>query len=57
MGYVVEYGIMLLGAIIALLIGLWIIKMMVNTTGNVMTKRNVDPSLIPFLKSILNIGL
>lgn len=52
-----EYGIMLLGAIIALLIGLWIIKMMVNTTGNVMTKRNVDPSLIPFLKSILNIGL
>ena len=57
MGYVVEYGMMLIGAAIALLIGLWIIKMMVNAAGNVMTKRNIDPSLIPFLKSILNIGL
>lgn len=57
MSYVVEYGMMLIGAAIALLIGLWIIRIMVDTASNVMTKRNIDPSLIPFFKSILNIGL
>lgn len=56
-GYAVEYGMMLIGAVIALIIGLWIIKIMVNTADSMMTKRNIDPSLIPFLKSILNIGL
>lgn len=56
-GDVVEYGMMLIGAVIALIIGLWIIKVMVNAAGNIMVKRNIDASLIPFLKSILNIGL
>ncbi|GAB5539977.1 MAG: mechanosensitive ion channel [Salibacteraceae bacterium] len=51
--YVVEYGMMLIGAIVALLIGLWIIKAIVNSLGSVMSKKNVDPSLIPFLKSLL----
>jgi small conductance mechanosensitive channel len=48
---------MLIGAVISLIIGLWVIKAMVNGAGRMMTKRNIDPSLIPFLKSILNIGL
>lgn len=56
-GYALEYGLILIGAVIALIIGLWIIKLMVNAAGKMMTNQNIDPSLVPFLKSILNIGL
>ncbi len=55
--YAVEFGIKIAGAIAALIIGLWIIKAMTNGLAKVMKKRNVDDSLQPFLRSLLNIAL
>lgn len=39
-------------AILTLVIGLWIIGIVVRSFGKAMKKRNVDPSLSPFLKSL-----
>lgn len=41
-------------AILTLVIGLWIISILVRAFGKTMNKRNVDPSLSPFLKSLLS---
>lgn len=55
--FVLKYGLKLIGALITLLIGIWIVNAMVKRIGKLMEKSNVDPSLIPFLKSLMNIGL
>jgi len=51
--YAVDFGIKLAGALGALIIGLWIIKALINGLGKIMKKRNVDDSLQPFLRSML----
>lgn len=53
--FILTYGIKLIGALALLTIGLWIVNMIISKLGKVMT--NVDASLIPFLKSVLNIGM
>jgi small conductance mechanosensitive channel len=55
--FIVEYGIKLIGAVAALLIGLWIIKILVGFMRRTMIKRNIDASLVPFLSSIIGITL
>jgi len=40
-------------AIVTLLIGLWIINKAVKALRNTLTKRDVDPSLVPFLSGII----
>lgn len=55
--FVVTYGVKLIGAVLTLVIGLWIVNQLVSRVGKMMVKSNVDPSLVPFLKSLLNIGL
>ncbi len=50
---VVKYGAQLLLAIIVLIVGLWVIKRIVKVVNKTMTKRNVDESLQPFLRSII----
>ena len=47
------YGPKVLLALITLLIGLWIIGIITRGMGKMMDKRNVDPSLAPFLKSLI----
>jgi len=56
-GYVMEYGLKIVIAIIVLIIGLRIIKSLVNVADKSFQKRNVDESLRPFLKSILSVLL
>jgi small conductance mechanosensitive channel len=51
------WGLKLLGAIVVLIIGLWIIKAIMNKAGRQMEKNNTDPSLRSFLKSMLGITL
>ncbi len=51
--YVMTYGPKVVLAIVILLIGLWIIKLITNGTRKAMTKRNFDPSLAPFLVTLL----
>jgi len=55
--FVINYGIKILGAIIVLIIGLWIIKKVIKTTSNIMQKREIDESLRPFLISLLSVIL
>lgn len=56
-GYIMEYGLKIVIAIVVLLIGLRIIKSLVNVADRGFEKRNVDESLRPFLRSILSVLL
>jgi small conductance mechanosensitive channel len=51
---IVEYGPKLLGAIIVLLIGLQIIKIIAKNLNKLFDKSNIDVSLKPFLKSLIS---
>jgi small conductance mechanosensitive channel len=53
----VKYGLKLLLALVTLIIGLWIIKVIVNAIARNMEKREVDAALRSFLKSILGMIL
>ena len=55
--FVVLYGMKLIIAIFILAIGAWIIKRLNRLISNLMVRRNVDPSLRPFLSSILGVAL
>ncbi len=48
----VEFGLMILKAILIQVVGMWIIKTLSKTFNKVLEKRKVDPSLLPFLKSL-----
>jgi small conductance mechanosensitive channel len=50
----IKYGTSLILAILVLIIGLAIIKRITNVMRKTMTKREMDPSLVPFLTSIVN---
>ena len=50
------YGPNIVMAIVVLIVGLMIINLITKTFGKVMDKRGADPSLTPFLKSILSIA-
>jgi len=54
---VVTYGLRLLGAIIALIIGFWLIKKLSRALKNIFEKREVEPSLSSFLLSLIVIIL
>jgi small conductance mechanosensitive channel len=51
---IVEYSGRVILAIIVLLIGLWVIKRIVKAVSNRMEKRDVDESLRPFLRSLID---
>lgn len=48
----IEFGLMILKAILILVVGLWIIKAISRGFNKVLDKRSVDPSLRPFLQSL-----
>lgn len=49
-----EYGPKLIGAILVWIIGSWIIKVITKSFTKLLTKRNADVSLRPFLRSMVN---
>ncbi|MFC6998699.1 mechanosensitive ion channel family protein [Rufibacter roseus] len=51
------YGIRILIALFILIIGLWLINRITTLVYNVMTRRNMDPSLRPFLRNVLKVLL
>lgn len=55
--FIMNYGIRLIGAIAALIIGLWIVKKITRALYKIMEKREVDPSLRTFFRSFLSISL
>lgn len=55
--FVVEKGPTVLLAIVTLIVGAWVIKLMMRTLNKVMTKRNVDESLRGFLGGVIRFAL
>lgn len=53
MDFVMSYGPKLIGAIITLIVGLWVIKAIVKGVSKAFEKKNIDPSLRPFLISMI----
>jgi len=54
---IIDYGLKLLLAVVTLVIGLWIIKLIMRAMVRNMEKRNVEASLRQFLSSLLSILL
>ncbi|MEP4533419.1 MAG: mechanosensitive ion channel domain-containing protein [Cyclobacteriaceae bacterium] len=52
-----KYGPDFITALITLLVGLWIIGIITRTIRKVLTKKGFDPSLTPFLTTLVNILL
>ncbi|HFA51066.1 MAG TPA: mechanosensitive ion channel [Bacteroidetes bacterium] len=56
-GLATTYAPKVVGAILTLIIGLWIIGKIVRVLDNTLAKRGVDDTLRPFLKSLVGVGL
>lgn len=54
---IVKYGMQFITAIVVLIVGLFVIKWITKAVVRLMKKGNVNESLIPFLKTLTNIGL
>lgn len=55
--YIYSYGPKVLGALLVLIFGLWLIKLIGKGFGRMMQRRNTDPSLQGFLRSIVSVLL
>jgi len=53
----IGYAPKIIGAIVILIIGFWVVKMIVNMLGKSMEKSGVDRDLQPFLKSLVSVLL
>ncbi|MDF1517654.1 MAG: mechanosensitive ion channel [Lutibacter sp.] len=48
-----EWGPKVVGAIIVLIIGLWVSNLLTKSVGKILVKREISPSLIPFVKGFI----
>jgi small conductance mechanosensitive channel len=55
--FIVSYGMKLLGAILTLIIGFWIASRITSAIRNLMSRRELDPSLTGFLSTLISILL
>lgn len=55
--WIVQNGIKLVGAIVVLIVGFWIVKVFVRQMVRLMKKRNVDAGLVSFSRSLLSVLL
>jgi len=55
--FILDKSIDIVFGIIFLIFGIWIIKKSIRGLENLLNKKNIDPSLISFLKSFLSIAL
>jgi Small-conductance mechanosensitive channel len=56
-GYLLSYGPRFILAVIVLFVGLWLIKVMLNWSRNKMHAKEVDPTIKPFLSSLIGVVL
>ncbi len=54
---VVGYAPKVIGAILTLIIGFWIISWITKMVERMMTKRDFDPTIKPFLASLINVAM
>ncbi len=57
LGLAIQYTPKIIGAILVLIVGLWLIKRIAKLAEKAMLKRELDVSLRTFLKSLISIGL
>lgn len=57
MDLVWKYGPDFITALITLVIGLWVISIITGSIKKIFTKRNLDPSLVPFLTTLIGVLL
>jgi small conductance mechanosensitive channel len=53
----VEYGVKIIGALVVLMVGMWVAKMIKKGIVKLMEKRKVDPTLVSFAASLLYVAL
>ncbi len=53
----IAYAPKVVGAILTLFIGFWLIKMISRTFKNLMVRNNIDATITPFLSSLVSVGL
>ena len=56
-GMVTDYAPKVVGALLTLIIGFWIIGMIVRGVKNLMNKNGVDETVQPFLASLVSVGM
>lgn len=56
-GTIMEYGLLVIIAIVLLFVGLKVIKGVVKRIHKHMEKKNVDPTIVTFTSTLLNVGL
>ena len=56
-GLAITYGLKLLLAVITLIVGFWMIKLLIKALGRGMENRNIEPTLSKFLRSLLSVFL
>lgn len=54
---VVEYTPRIIGALLVLIVGMWLINRLTKITGKAFEKRDLDVSLRTFLRSLISIGM
>ncbi|MEZ5041360.1 MAG: mechanosensitive ion channel [Saprospiraceae bacterium] len=55
--FITTYAFSVIGAILTLIIGFWVIGRITNFTEKTLGKRGVDETIRPFLVSLVNVGL
>ncbi|MBU2494702.1 MAG: mechanosensitive ion channel [Bacteroidetes bacterium] len=55
--YLTLYGIKIIGAAAILIIGIWLSKVLSNTLGKILTRKNIDATLTKFFVNIVKISL
>lgn len=55
--YIAQYGMKVIGAILILVIGLWITKLITKAFRKILVKREVDETLVKFFTALVNISL
>lgn len=56
-GTIMEYGLLVIISIVALFIGLKVIKFIVKRVHKIMEKKEVDPTIMQFTSTVLNVAL
>ena len=51
----IDYAPKVLGALVTLVIGFWLAKIIANKVKTALEKRDVDPSLVPFLRVLISV--
>jgi len=54
---IVAYAPRVLGAILVLIIGFWIVGMITRGVRSIMVKNGIDETVVPFLSSLVSVGL